>query len=162
MEVHNDNVGDIQLEDNAELTAVPDPIREGDEEEDLILGDNEEMVDELVLDPEQEAEEYIRQHSPEIDQEQEDLHLATSGTDDVDDVIQAGDNIQNVDFLHQFIYDQNTQPRKKDVVYYYDINEEDFAKVKILSRSNYRYYYNRRFLQLERPETGIYLRPGEF
>ena len=64
--LHDDNVRDIQLEDNVETATVPDPICENDGEEDLILGDNEEMVDELVLDPDQEAEEYIQQHSPEI------------------------------------------------------------------------------------------------
>ena len=71
--------------------------------------------------------------------------------------IELKKDLQTFNFLQQFIYDQHRQPRKKDIVYNYDMDEEDFAKVKILSRSNYRYYYNIRFLELERPDTGIYL-----
>ena len=57
--LHDNNVRDIQLEDNVEMAAVPDPIRENDGEEDLILGDNEKLVDELVLDSDQEVKDYI-------------------------------------------------------------------------------------------------------
>ena len=35
-------------------------------------------------------------------------------------------------------------------------------RAKIISKSNYRYYYNIRFVDLNRPDAGIYLRPGEF
>ena len=100
------------------------------------------MVFEFVPDIEHKAEDYIQQHSPEADQERGDAHLISAGTDDSVDPIQAEDSPQDFNFLQQFIYDQNRQPRKKDIVYYYDMDEEDFAKVKILSRSNYRYYYN--------------------
>ena len=87
--LQDDNVRESQLEDNAEIAAVPDPVCEGDEG-DLILRENEEIVDELVLDPDQEAEDYIQQHSPEINQEQEGLDLAVGGTDhDADDVLEA-------------------------------------------------------------------------
>ena len=158
----DDNIVDIQLGDYAEMEAVPDPTRINDEEENPVLEDNMEMVDELVLDTNQEAEDYIRQHSPEIDQEQENVHLAVGRTDDKDNILQAEDNSQDVDFLQQFIYNQNRQPRKKDVVYYYDLEERDFVKVRILSKSNYRYYYNIRFLELERPDGGIYFQPGDF
>ena len=34
--------------------------------------------------------------------------------------------------------------------------------VKIISKSNFRYYYNIRFLEIERPDAGIYLRPNNF
>ena len=74
----------------------------------------------------------------------------------MDDVLEAEDDSQNVDFLHQFTYNQSTQPRKKDMVFYYDLEERDFVKVRILSKSNYRYYYNIQFLELKRPDAGIY------
>ena len=35
-------------------------------------------------------------------------------------------------------------------------------RAKIISKSNYRYYYNIRFVDLDRPDADIYLRPGEF
>ena len=54
---------EFQLGDNKEIAAVPDPdckvgvyIRQDDEGDDFILGENKKMVDEIVLDPDQEAE----------------------------------------------------------------------------------------------------------
>ena len=35
-------------------------------------------------------------------------------------------------------------------------------RAKIISKSNFRYYYNIRFVDLDRPDAGIYLKPGEF
>ena len=46
----------------------------------------------FVSDPEHEEEDYIQQHSPETNQEQEDAHLVAAGTDDGDDTIQAVDS----------------------------------------------------------------------
>ena len=64
-------------------------------------------------------------------------------------------------FLHQFTYDQEPQPKKKDVIYYFDL-ENDFMRAKIISKSNFRYYFNIRFVDLDRPDAGIYLKSGEF
>ena len=88
----DDNITDIELGDNADIETVPDPTHINDEAENPVLEDTMEMVDKLVLNTDQEAEDYVRQHSPEIDQEQEDVHLTVGGTDDEDNVLQAEDN----------------------------------------------------------------------
>ena len=49
-----------------------------------------------------------------------------------------------------------------DIIYYYNTNEEAFVKVKIISKSNYRYYYNIRFLELNRPDGGVCLEPNGY
>ena len=64
--------------------------------------------------------------------------------------------------LRGFHYRQGRQPRKGDSLYYYDSEYNDFLRVSVFSRSNYRYYYNVRYLDIERPDGGVYLRPGEF
>ena len=48
------------------------------------------------------------------------------------------------------------------MIYYYNMEERGFVKVKIKSKSNYRFYYNIWFMEIDRPDAGIYFRPGDF
>ena len=68
---------------------------------------------------------------------------------------------QDFSFLENFTYNQNRQPRKDDIIHYYDLDIMDWTRVRIISRSNFRYYYNIRFIDYDRPDDGIYFRPGE-
>ena len=63
--------------------------------------------------------------------------------------------------VRSFIYVQHSQPKRNDIIYYYDSNEA-FVKVRIISKSNYRYYYNIRFLELSRPDGGVCLEPNGY
>ena len=67
-----------------------------------------------------------------------------------------------IEFFNSFIYNQNSQPINKDIICFYDVQEENFVKVRIISKSNYRYYYNINFMEIGRPNAGIYLRPNDF
>ena len=40
------------------------------------------------------------------------------------------------------------------------MNVGAFVKVRIISKSNFRYYYNIRFMELERPDAGVLLEPN--
>ena len=53
-------------------------------------------------------------------------------------------------------------PKKKDIIFYYDLQEKNFVKVRIISKSNYRHNYNIRFLDIERSDARIYLKPNDF
>ena len=46
--------------------------------------------------------------------------------------------------------------------YFSMTNFNDFVKVKIISKSNYRYYSNFRYLELDHPDAGAFLRPNDF
>ena len=99
----------------------------------------------------QEPEEYVRQFTPEHVPEQPNL----------ENVVQDDDS-QLIDYLRTFTYVQHSQPKRNDIIYYYDSNVEDFVKVRIISKSNYRYYYNVRFLELDRPDGGVCLEPNGY
>ena len=38
----------------------------------------------------------------------------------------------------------------------------DFIKIQIVSKSNYRFYYNFRYVDLDLPKNGAYFRPGDY
>ena len=146
------------------------------EEDDFHMDANDGVGTGQELFQEEEADEYIQQFSPDVDVEDEGKATAAVGDNNLEEDIETkdtaeGDNLdENAEteddsqsqFLLQFIYDQNSQPKKKDVIYYFDLKENDFVKVKIISKSNYRYYYNIRFMDLDRPDAGIYFRPQDF
>ena len=77
-----------------------------------------------------------------------------------DDVVVPEDDLAT--YLQSFHYDQHRQPHKKDIIFFFDPNVNDFVKIKIISKSNYRYYYNFRYLELNRPKNGAYFRPGDY
>ena len=68
---------------------------------------------------------------------------------------------QDFSFLENFTYDQHLQPRKGDIIHYFDLDIQDWTRVRVIPRSNYHYYYNIRFLDYDRPDDGIYFRPGD-
>lgn len=124
------------------------------------IPDIEEMVDEIVVDPTYEAENFVRQFSPEGETDQGLVHDKENRDDNV---LQDQDDRDDLStFLQAFIYDQSRQPKKKDIVFFYDLNERDFVRVRVLSKSNYRYYYNIQYLDVEKPDTGIWFRPNDF
>ena len=99
---------------------------------------------EIVSSPsDQDPEEYVRQftpeHVPEQDREEE----------------EQDDNSQLINYLRTFSYIQNSQPRRNDIIYYYDTDEGAFVKVRIISKSNYRFYYNIQYLEVDRPNGGV-------
>ena len=67
-----------------------------------------------------------------------------------------------VTYLRSFQYVQNGPPKKNDVIYYFDEDEGQFMKVQIISRSNYRHYFNIRYLEVSRPKGGVCLEPEGF
>lgn len=71
------------------------------------------------------------------------------------------DAYQDFSFLENFTIIRIANPRKGDIIYYFYLSIMDWTRVRIISKSNYRYYYNIRFINYERPDAGIYLRPGE-
>ena len=98
------------------------------------------------------------------------LHLIRQFTPDQQPVPEQ-QNLENViedadsrlrNFLRSFHYVQHSQPKKRDIIHFYDWTEEDFVKVRINSKSNYRYYYNIRFLELDHPDASIFLEPNGF
>ena len=99
--------------------------------------------EELVSSPsDQEPEDYVREFSPEYfpyrdheEAEEEDSEL--------------------ISYLRNFRYIQETQPKKNDIIYYYDTDEGAFMKVRIMSKSNYRYYYNIQYMEVDRPKGGV-------
>ena len=157
-EITEDNVPDAeQLEDFVpEVTLTDEDIDYIDEylENVCAAAVNEDFEDVPESVSDQGAEEYVRQFSPDqqVEHDQEDLEV---NDDDEDDS-------QLRDYLKSFSYDQTSQPKKKDIIYYYDLDEETFVKVKIISKSNFRHYYNIRFLETERPDAGIYLNRNDF
>ena len=60
--------------------------------------------------------------------------------DQDDDMVVPEDELAM--YLQSFNYDQHRLPSKKDIIFFFDPNVNDFVKVKIISKSNYRYYYN--------------------
>lgn len=125
------------------------------------------MADEIAVDLSIDAEEYVQQFSPENqgldDQDNPDLIVAIPEVDQDDqneEVMIPDDNLAA--YLQSFDYDQNRLPRKKDIVFFFDSNLNDFVKVQIVSKSNYRYYYNFRYMDSDYPKNGAYFRPGDY
>ena len=98
----------------------------------------------------QDPEDYVQQFSPDY------------VPDQIQHEEEKDDEARLLDYLRTFNYIQGQQPKKNDIIYYYDTNEGDFIKVKILSRSNYRYYYNIKYLEINRPNGGVKLEPNGF
>ena len=96
------------------------------------VGENFEDVLESV--PDQGAEEYVRQFSP--DNQTEDSNQEAFKIDHDDD---EEDDSQLIEHLKRFLYDQTSQPKNKDIIFYYDIQEKDFIKVKIVVYSSLKY-----------------------
>ena len=105
---------------------------------------------EVVSSPsDQEAEEYVREFSPEHvpDRSHQEAEMEES---------------EIVTYLRGFHYTQNGPPKKNDVLYYFDEDEGEFMKVKIVSKSNYRHYFNIKYLEVNRPKGGVLLEPEGF
>ena len=98
----------------------------------------------------QDPEEYVRQFTPE--------HVPEHNREEV----QQDDDSQLINYLRTFNYVQHSQPKRNDIIYYYDTNEGAFVKVRIISKSNYRFYYNIRYLEIDRPDGGVCLEPNGF
>ena len=94
--------------------------------------------------------EYVQQFSPERVPEQEQQEEDEEDDDPL------------INYLRTFSYVQGAQPKKNDIIYYYDTDERGFMKVRIMSKSNYRYYYNIEYLESERPKGGVKLEPNGF
>ena len=116
LELSQDNITASDQPGENVMEAVPDYIQDVDEEKNPFPRDNTEMVVEFVPGTEHEAKDNIQHHTPEADQERGDAHLIAAGTDDGVDPIQAEDNPQ-VNFIQQFVYNHDRQPKKKDIVY---------------------------------------------
>ena len=94
--------------------------------------------EEIVSSPsDQEPEDYVRDFTPEHvpDQNREEEEYDS----------------ELIKYLRNFRYIQGSQPKKNDIIYYYDTDEGAFMKVKIMSKSNYRYYYNIQYLEVDCP-----------
>ena len=106
--------------------------------------------EELVSSPsDQEAEDYVREFSPE--------HVPDRGLEEAEE-----EDSELIRYLKSFSYIQEGPPKKNDVIYYYDTDAEAFLRVRIVSRSNYRHYYNIQYLEVNRPKGGVCLEPNGF
>ena len=125
------------------------------------------MAEELVVDPSLDAEEYVEQFSPENQNpgghdgphSQEHPHESFHEVQQEEIVLPEDDLAV---YLQSFVYDQHRLPQKKDTIFFYDSNINDFVKVQIISKSNYRYYFNFKYLDLDLPKNGAYFRPGDY
>ena len=76
--------------------------------------------------------------------------------------VQQDDDSQLITYLRTLNYVQHSQPKRNDIIYYYDTEEGAFVKVRIISKSNYRFYYNIQYLEVDRPNGGVCLEPNGF
>ena len=72
------------------------------------------------------------------------------------------DVMPGLEFLKNYTYDQGRNIKKRDIIYYYDTDCQDFVRVQIVSKSNFKDYYNIKFLDSDRPKCGIYFKKGDF
>ena len=101
--------------------------------------------EELVSSPsDQEPEDYVREFDPE--------HVPDQDREEAEE-----EDSELINYLRSFRYTQESQPKKNDIIYYYDTDEGAFMKVKIMSKSNYRYYYNIQYLEVNQPKGGVCL-----
>ena len=106
---------------------------------------------ENVDDPsDQDPEDYVRQFTPE--------HVPVQ----IQEEEEQDDDSRLIEYLRTFTYLQESQPKKNDVIYYYDTDEGTFVKVRIMSKSNYRFYYNIKYLEINHPNGGVRLEPNGF
>ena len=159
------------VDDESNQEPVPEPSVDTTVDEDLEVPqhivDLADMADEFVVDPSLDAEDYVRQFSPESqilsDQEdprsQEPIHEPFHEVQQ-EEIVVPEDNLAT--YLQSFEYDQHRQPQKKDTIFFFDSNINDFVKIKIISKSNYRYYFNFKYLELDLPKNGAYFRPGDY
>ena len=68
----------------------------------------------------------------------------------------------DLNFLKNYQYDQSRPIKKKDIIFYYDVELQEFIRVSVISRSYFRDYYNIKFIDQDRPKCGIYFRKGDF
>ena len=131
--------------------SVPEPSVETTVDDDLEVPQHivelADMAEELVVDPSLDAEEYVDQFSPENqvpgghdslpsqEHPREPYHKVQQ-----EEIVLPEDDLAV--YLQSFEYDQHRLPQKKDIIFFYDSNINDFVKVKIISKSNYRYYFN--------------------
>ena len=79
---------------------------------------------EIVSSPsDQEPEDYVRQFTPE--------HVPEQDREEEEE-----DNSELINYLRNFTCVQDSQPKKNDIIYYYDTDEGAFMKVRIMSKSN--------------------------
>ena len=112
------------------ITLTDDEINYLDEFFDKIgaVGGNIETHEFVEAPSDQDPQEYVQQFSPERVPDQ--VQQEEEGEDD---------DSQLIDYLRTFTYIQGQQPKKNDIIYYYDTDERNFMKVRIMSRSNYKY-----------------------
>ena len=155
----------------------------GEPEKETIVGDEPEVDDEDFEDNFFSADDYVASFShppgdefggihgaaalPEVEEEDVDIEVPEDGNIVVEEVhnpIEGGDVQPGNEyaFLHNFIYDQHRPPKKKDILYYFDIDNNDWSRVQIISKSNFRHYFNFKYLDEDRPNNGIYFKPGDF
>ena len=87
-------------------------------------------IQEIITDPTYEAEDYVRQFSPEDEGDFGDYQLEQ----DEDDEISEEHEVDYSVFLQTFIYNQSRQPKKRDIIFYYDHDKKDFVSVRVLSK----------------------------
>ena len=84
------------------------------------MEENPEDIQASVSD--REAEEYVRQFSP--DNQIEDLNQEIHKADQDDN---EEDDSRVIEFFNSFIYNQNYQLIYKDIICFYDVQEENFV-----------------------------------
>ena len=153
------------------IKTVPEPSVDITVDEDLDVPQHivelTDMADELVVDPSLDAEEYVGQFSPgnqnldvqDDPRPQEHSHEPFLEVQQEEIVVPEDDLAI---YLQSFEYDQHRLPQKKDTIFFYDSNVNDFVKIKIISKSNYRYYFNFKYVDLDLPKNGAYFRPGDY
>ena len=152
------------------LSAEEDDGEQGTSVQDrTIVLEEEEALDDAV--------EHVRQFTPEKDGSEEEVmgaaalmhpHEEDDVEDDMDEIVDdpvepvAVENVQELDFLKNYTYDQSRNIKKKDTIYYYDLGINDFIRAQVISKSNFKDYYNIKFPDTDRPKCGIYFRKGDF
>ena len=69
---------------------------------------------------------------------------------------------EDFSFLYNYDYDQHRKPKRNDIIVYFDGDSNDWAEVRVLSKTKQPNNYNIRFLNIQRRDENIYFNPGEF
>ena len=69
---------------------------------------------------------------------------------------------EDFSFLYNYDYDQHRKPKRNDIIVYFDGDSNDWAEVRVLSKTKHPNNYNIRFLNIQRRDENIYFNPGEF
>ena len=64
-------------------------------------------------------------------------------------------------FFLYYEYDQHRRPKKNNIIFYFDGDLQDWAEVRILSKTKYSHNFNIRFLNVQRGDENIYFTPGD-